>query len=97
MASETHAPGYDPCGEFGPTQRWALVWFIGVLLGGSALVAVLASIDNRMYTSGAEFIDWNRYRQNRTASTTIGAERIDPRTVGDIATARTRVEREGPR
>ncbi len=90
MAGDTgvQITGTDPCADFGPTQRWALFWFVAVLLGGVTIVYKFASIDRWMYDNNAEFLDMKQYKENRVAQTSIPSESIDPRSQGDLSTVR---------
>ena len=74
----------DPCGGFGPDQKWATVWFFIMLIGGSCLVYKLSSIDHWMYTTGGDLLNYTDYTENRLAATSIGSERIDPREANSI-------------
>ncbi|MBL7662044.1 hypothetical protein JNK13_04745 [bacterium] len=69
----------DPCGEFGPTQRWALVWFVAVLAIGSFATYTFSQTDRWMYDNNAEFLDYQAYRENRNAIYSLAAERVDER------------------
>lgn len=80
----------DPCGEFGPTQRWALVWFFAAIAFGSFLTFKLACFDRGYYDSDGYVLDYTAYSENRSAATTIGVERVDPRARGTYSTAVTR-------
>ncbi len=81
----------DPCAEFGRTQKYALVWFFCVILGGVLLTAKLSNIDHWMYAHNGEFLDYDQYRENRQALTTVPSERVDPRQKGSIDVAIERV------
>lgn len=78
---------HDPCGEFGPTQRWALVWFISVIAIGIAVSYTLCQIDARMYATNAEFFDYFKYKDNRYSAIRIEGDGFDERahaTVVDV-------------
>ena len=77
----------NPCGSFGPTQFWAYVWFVSVLVVGCAMTFVFATIDREMYDTGADPLDYNAYQENRAALSSIPSERNDPRSHGDLRTA----------
>ena len=77
----------DPCGGFGPDQRWALVWFVAVLIGGITLTSQLARIDSWMWTNNAQVLDYRQYAENRETFTSLGTERVDPRARGSYSTA----------
>lgn len=89
MASTTEASTtvQDPCAEFGPNQRWALVWFLAIVFGGIVLVTQFARMDSWMWENNADFMDWKAYKENRIAHTTIPSERTDHRSAGDYSTA----------
>ncbi len=69
----------DPCGEFGPDQRWAVAWFVSVIIIGTAATYGLSRVDRFNYDTKGIFIDNEKYRQNRLATTSIGSETRDPR------------------
>lgn len=69
----------DPCAAFGPTQRWALVWFVASILIGITLVCVLSRVDRFNYDTKGIFLDYDQYKENRRAITSIPSEEIDPR------------------
>ena len=85
----------DPCGSFGPDQKWAVVWFFSVIIGGAIFTSQLARIDEWMYRSNGEvrvfnarLIDFDVARENRRAATGIASERNDPRADGSFGRAR---------
>lgn len=80
----------DPCGEVGPVQRWAFVWFFVMVLCGGMLTYRLATIDRWMYDNNGERLDYDAYRENRSATTSIGSERIDPRQLSSEPVAQKR-------
>ncbi len=77
----------DPCGEFGPTQRWALVWFFGAIAIGAFLTVKLATFDRGYYDSDGYVLDYDVYAENRGAFTSVGTERVDPRARGSYGAA----------
>lgn len=77
----------DPCAEFGPAQRAALVWFAAVIVIGMALTYKLAGIDRWMFVHNAETLDYHAYKENRRAATTIASEQLDERQAGDYVSA----------
>lgn len=87
MAHTTNSQ--DPCAEFGPTQKSALIWFVGAITFGALLTWKLCAIDFHLYSTNAEMIDYGKQHENRTAAATIGSEEIDGRARGDFGTART--------
>lgn len=80
----------DPCGEFGPTQRAALVWMIGSIAFGIFLTAFLAAYDGYLYESKGRWLDYQKYSENRKALSSIPSEGSDPRA---LATSRVAAER----
>ena len=77
----------DPCAEFGPAQKAALVWFIAVILLGIPLVVTLCGIDTKMYAAKGRFLDFETYKENRMAFTSIGSENFDERAQGGYSVA----------
>lgn len=75
----------DPCGEFGPTQKWAVVWFCSVIVLGAVFIWNLSKIDRMMYDTNAEFYDYGAYRENRQAQASLRGDSFDPRSHGDLA------------
>jgi hypothetical protein len=75
----------DPCGEFGPTQKWALVWFLGVLVLGTMFVNFLMRTDRHMYRTGGDPLDYAAYTENRVAQYTIPRDVIDERRWTEVA------------
>lgn len=69
----------DPCGEFGPTQFWAVVWTVCVIAIGSFMTYKLACIDSRQYETKGEYLNIPALKQNRRATTSIASERVDSR------------------
>lgn len=78
----------DPCGEIGPVQRWAFVWFFSVIAIGLTLAYVLCGIDRRLYATNAGFLDYVSYRDNRRAATSIASDGVDERALGTLTHAR---------
>ena len=74
----------NPCKEFGPVQRLALVWFLGAVIVGVGLVYKFAQTDRWMYDHNAQVLDFNAYRENRQAQAGIASEQIDPRRRADL-------------
>lgn len=70
----------DPCGEFGATQRAAALWMCVVIIVGLGLTFFLTGVDRKFYDSKGQFLDYSLYKDNRSASTSIGSEQIDERT-----------------
>ncbi len=77
----------DPCGEFGATQRWALVWFFGAIALGSFVTVKLATFDRSYYDTDGYVLDFDVYAENRGAFTSVGTERVDPRSRGSYPVA----------
>lgn len=82
----------DPCGSDGPTQWWALVWFMVALVGGMYLTYRLAVLDHWMYTHDAEVLDYEAYSENRKAFSSVPSEITDTRMRGDLHTAQKNVQ-----
>jgi len=76
----------DPCGNFGPDQRWAVVWFIAIIFIGSGLTYTLSRIDRKNFDSKGVYLDYDKYRENRVSGTSIGSERTDSRATSLLAT-----------
>ena len=72
----------DPCAEFGPVQRNAIIWFVFVVIGGGILVSQLARIDSWMFENNAETLDYGKYRENRVSQYSMGSDDVDPRSQG---------------
>lgn len=84
----------DPCGSSGPDQRWAYIWFVGVLLIAIPLTLQLASIDRWMYDNNGEMLNYKSYRENRTAQTSLKSESIDIRQDGELTAAEAKLRDE---
>jgi hypothetical protein len=82
-----HSSVTDPCGEYGPTQRWAIVWFFSVIALGLALIYTFRNTDAYMFHSNAEFFHYDTYRESRVAQASIGSDTVDERSRGDYVTA----------
>ena len=93
MADAKEDEVVDPCATMGRDQRWALVWFAIVVLGGAYLTYFLAGIDSGMWNTNAQYIEMGPYRQNRYAATAIGSEDNDPRAFGGYSSAAGRSSR----
>lgn len=89
MAEKTSST--DPCAEFTSVQRNALIWFVVVVIGGGVLVSQLARLDNWMYQSKADPLNYEKYTENRSSQTSLASERRDPRASGDFSSARERI------
>ena len=77
----------DPCKGWGPTQRWALVWFIAIVIGGSIFVCKLSSIDKQIIAIKGDLLDYDAYRKNRLAQAGVKREFSDPRAHAHIPLA----------
>jgi hypothetical protein len=84
----------DPCGSWGKDQKWALVWFVSVIIFGTFLTCTLSKIDSWMFynddlvdVAGVKLIDNDKYRDNRKASFSIPSERSDMRARGSYTRA----------
>ena len=75
-------------GNWGSTERAALVWFIATLIIGSALTVVLAGIDKRFYQSEGVYLNNRKYFKNRYAATSLRSSDIDDRAQGGIGAVR---------
>ena len=84
MAASSNEQVVDPCGEFGPTQKWAVVWFFSVIIIGATAVYHLSKVDRMMYDTNAEFFDYGAYRENRKAQSSLRGDSFDPRSHGDL-------------
>lgn len=83
----------DPCAEFGPTQRWAVVWFFSVIALGLFMTYRLSNLDRWMYDNNAETFNTESIRENRLAFTSVRSEQSDPRQQGDYFSALGKLER----
>lgn len=79
--------GSDPCGSFGATQFWAMVWFFSVVAIGAGLAYTLCNTDYYNYATNGEFFDYAAYRDNRSSQTHIPTLADDRRMHGDLGTA----------
>ena len=82
-----HAAAADPCGDYGPTQRWATVWFFAVLAIGMVAVFIFRNTDYFMYHTNAEFYNYSAFQEARQAQYNIRSDSVDERSQGDYATA----------
>lgn len=82
----------DPCAEFGPTQKWAVVWMLSVIVLGSLLTYKLACIDGEQYDKKGVYLDYDAYHKNRDAQSGLASERIDSRQKVDYATTQKGLE-----
>ncbi|MBP9837648.1 MAG: hypothetical protein KBC84_02940 [Proteobacteria bacterium] len=78
-ADKSNSECLDPCGDFGPDQKWAVVWFFAVVLIGIFAVTVLRNTDYYNYTHNGEFYDYEAYKSNRLSATSIASENVDER------------------
>ncbi len=90
MASDVSNPE-DPCGDFGPDQKWAVVWLVLVLILGTFGVYKASRLDEWMYTHNAQFLDYDKYEENRKSASSIPMGEVDPRAKGGLDVARDRV------
>lgn len=79
----------DPCAEFGPAQRNAILWFLFIIIGFGIVVSQLARLDSWMYVNDAETLDYDKYRENRTAQSTVPSEGMDIRANGTFPSSST--------
>lgn len=73
---------YDPCGEFGPTQRWATIWFFAVIAIAVGAIYTLRNTDYYNYRTNGEFFNYDSYRQNRFGQNGIRSDSLDARADG---------------
>ena len=85
--SAEHSSVSNPCGEFGPTQRWALVWFFGAIIIGTTFAYVMAFTDFYNYSVNGEFFKYDSYSANRFGQNGIQSDSLDPRSDGRMPTA----------
>ena len=83
--SNSSAPLKDACGDYGPNQRWAAVWFFGVLIIGLIAISTLRNTDFYNYSTNGEFYDYAAYRSNKVGALYIGSDAVDERAHGDLA------------
>lgn len=86
----------DGCGDWGPEQNWATIWFVVVVLIGIIATLWFSGIDHYMYVTDAEVIDYRAMRENRMASTLVGSGNKDSRSSGDLASVRESVSGQRP-
>ncbi len=86
MSGEHHSVT-DPCGSFGPDQRWAVVWFFCILFIGIGAVRLLRDTDNYNYKTNGEFYDYSKYRSNTVSKSHIPSEVSDDRMHGGYGDA----------
>lgn len=91
----------DPCGSWGPDQRWSFVWLVSILCFATLLTVTLARIDSWMYhnddlveVAGVKLLDNDKYQENRRASFGIASERSDARARGSYTRAVNSLESE---
>lgn len=77
----------DPCAVDDRYQRQAYVWFFCVAIISTVAVYYLSSIDRWMYDTNGHYLDYDKYRENRRASTSLASERVDERRAGDFESA----------
>lgn len=85
--SESHEEIIDGCAGWGAKENWAVVWFLAVLVIGSALTIVLSEIDRRFYYSSGEYLDMQKYYDNRKTQTSIPLDINDSRSSGTLSAA----------
>ena len=74
----------DPLAVEGPYLKKAYVWFVVVAVIASVMTWKFSQIDRRFYDSEGKYLDYNEYRENRTAATSLPSERIDERRVHSL-------------
>ena len=77
----------DPCGDFGPDQRYAVVWFFAVIIIGLAAVFTFRNTDAYNYATNGEFYDYAKFRANRVSQTHIASDGVDERSNGNLSHA----------
>jgi len=77
----------DPCADFGPDQRYAVVWFFAVVIIGLFAVFTFRNTDAYNYATNGEFYDYAKFRANRVGQTHIASEGADERANGNLAHA----------
>ncbi|MDD2941591.1 MAG: hypothetical protein PHC51_01360 [bacterium] len=60
-------------------QAFAWVWFFSVIVIGSVGTYFLANIDAYLYSVKGRVLDYDAYRENRMASSSLGRDILDPR------------------
>lgn len=88
MEKNSNHLGAGHIGSWGATQSWAVVWFFGAIIVGSGLTFLLSNIDHYLYNTNAEVLDYEKYRNNRSAFTSVPKEAQDPRALGDLRSAK---------
>jgi hypothetical protein len=68
----------DSSGDLG-ADKFALVWFGSALVLGVLVTILLARIDRQMYDTNAEVLDYQAYKENRRAASSIASESSDSR------------------
>ena len=76
----------DPLAKYGSNQRYALVWFFGILIIGGGLTYVLSNIDEHLYKTDGQVLNYDKYKENREALSSIKSETQDLRADGDYVT-----------
>lgn len=90
VASDVSNPE-DPCGDFGPDQKWAVVWLVLVLILGSFGVYQASNLDEWMYQNNAQVLDYEKYDENRSSASNLPMGDLDPRAKGGLNVARSRI------
>lgn len=60
-------------------EKKTLLWFGAALVLGALVTIIFAQIDRRMYDTNAEVLDYQAYKENRRAASSIASESIDSR------------------
>ncbi len=77
----------DPCAIDNPASRWAFVWFFCVIIGGGFFVYKLYQADTWMYVNNGQFLNYDDYRSNRSAQTSVAVGHVDSRRFPKLTTS----------
>lgn len=69
-------------GPWGATQTWAVIWFCAAIAIGSSLTFLFNGIDFFMYSTNAQVLDFDKYSENRKATTSLTTDSLDSRSKG---------------
>ena len=79
MAEKNSETPENGIGASGPTQFWAGVWLVSILVIGVLAVTNLAKIDAFMYQTGGDVLNYDEYRENRSSQASIPSDVLDKR------------------
>ena len=74
----------DPCADYGPNQRSAVVWFFAVISIGVVLGVSLATYDRGNYDAKGYIMRFDDHKENRLSATSLPSERQDERTLSSF-------------